>query len=110
MNAYLLLTFAIFSEVIATTSLKASNGFTRPLPSVLVVIGYGFSFYLLALVMRALPVGVVYAIWCGVGILLVMVTSFFVFKEMPDLPAIIGCLMIVGGVLVIQLFSHTKAH
>ncbi|WP_018150202.1 DMT family transporter [Leeia oryzae] len=110
MNAYILLTFAIVSEVIATNSLKASQGFTRAIPSVMVVLGYGLSFYLLALVMRVLPVGLVYAIWCGIGIALVMLTSIVIFKEVPDVPAIIGILMIVGGVLVIQLFSKVTPH
>ena len=104
---YLYLFIAILAEVIATSALKSAEGFTKLGPSLLVVIGYGAAFYLLSLVLRHMTVGVAYAIWSGVGIVLVALVGFVVFREVPDTPAIIGMGMIITGVTVIHAFSNT---
>ena len=106
---YLFLSAAIVSEVIATTALKASAEFTKPVPSIIVVVGYAISFYLLTLVLRSLPVGVTYAIWAGMGIFLIAVIGAIYYKEIPDLPAIVGMALIIAGVVVLQGFSKTPA-
>lgn len=107
---FVYLVLAIVAEVIATSALKASVGFTRPLPSVVVVVGYGLAFYLLSLVLRTLPVGVAYAIWAGLGIVLVTLVGIVVFGEKPDLPAVIGISLIVAGVVMLQMFSKMSVH
>jgi len=107
---YWLLFLAIVAEVIATSALKASEGFTKFIPSIIVVVGYGAAIYLLSLVLRSLPVGIAYAIWAGLGIALIVIIGAFVFKQIPDLPAIIGIVLIVAGVVVINLFSKTVTH
>ena len=104
---YLYLSLAIVVEVIATTALQASEGFTRIGPSAVVVIGYGLAFYLLSHVLRYIPMGVTYAIWAGAGIVLIAVAGAVVYKQIPDLPAVIGMGLIVAGVAVINLFSKT---
>jgi small multidrug resistance pump len=104
---YLYLFMAILAEVIATSALKSAEGFTKLGPSLLVVLGYGAAFYLLSLVLRHMTVGIAYAIWSGVGIVLVALVGFVVFREMPDTPAIIGMGMIIAGVTVIHTFSKT---
>ena len=108
--AYLYLAIAIVAEVVATNALNASEGFSRLWPSALVVLGYGFAFYMLALALKDIPVGVAYAVWAGLGIVLVALTAAVVFKQVPDLPAVIGMLMIVAGVVVINVFSKTATH
>ena len=108
--AYLYLTIAIVAEVIATNALKASEGFTRLVPSIVVVVGYGAAFYFLALVLKVIPVGIAYAIWAGMGIVLVAIVAAIVFKQVPDLPAIIGMLLIISGVVIINVFSQTISH
>ncbi|WP_299233221.1 multidrug efflux SMR transporter [uncultured Halomonas sp.] len=110
MMAFVYLALAIVAEVVGTTALKASEGFTRLGPSVAVVVGYGLAFYLLALVLRTVPVGIAYAIWAGLGIVLVTVAGVLLYGEKPDLPALLGIAMIIGGVAVIQLFSTVSAH
>ncbi|SDM37275.1 small multidrug resistance pump [Franzmannia pantelleriensis] len=107
---YLYLALAIIAEVIATSALKASNEFTRLWPSVLVVVGYATAFYMLTLVLRTLPVGVAYAFWAGLGIVLVTLIGIMLYGEVPDLPALLGLAMIIGGVVVIQVFSKVSAH
>ncbi|MGM0834301.1 multidrug efflux SMR transporter [Halomonas qinghailakensis] len=107
---FVYLVLAIVAEVIATSALKSSMGFTRPLPSVMVVVGYGVAFYLLSLVLRTLPVGIAYAIWAGLGIVLVTLVGIVVFGEKPDLPAVIGISLIVAGVVVLQVFSKMNVH
>jgi small multidrug resistance pump len=107
---FVYLVLAIVAEVIATSALKASMGFTRPLPSLVVVVGYGLAFYLLGLVLRTLPVGVAYAIWAGLGIVLVTLVGIVVFGEKPDLPAVIGITLIVAGVVMLQVFSKMSVH
>ena len=110
MSPYLYLLIAIVAEVIATSALKASDGFTRLAPSLVTVAGYGVSFWLLALTLRAIPVGVVYAVWSGLGIVLIAAVGWVMFGQKLDVPALIGMGLIVAGVAVIQLFSKTAAH
>lgn len=110
MIAYLYLGIAIVAEVIATSALKLSEGFTRPLPSIVVVVGYGVAFYFLALVLRSLPVGVAYAVWSGVGVVLITLIGWLAFRQSLDLPAVLGIALIILGVVVIQLFSRSAAH
>ncbi|WP_025869404.1 DMT family transporter [Methylobacillus glycogenes] len=110
MHYWVYLGIAIVSEVLATSALKASEGFTRPWPSLIVVVGYLVAFYCLSLTLRSLPVGVVYAIWSGLGIVLVSVIAWLLFGQKLDLPAIIGMGLIIAGVLVMNLFSRTVAH
>lgn len=110
MQHWLLLGIAIVSEVIATSALKAAEGFTRPLPSLVVVIGYGIAFYCLSLVLRTLPVGVVYAIWSGAGVALIALAGWLLYGQALDLPAVVGMTLIVAGVIVLNVFSKTVAH
>lgn len=110
MSAYIYLLVAIITEVIATSSLKASAEFTRLWPSVVVVVGYCASFYFLTLVMRTIPVGVSYAIWSGLGIVLITTVGALVYRQVPDLPALLGMALIIAGVVVIHLFSGMSAH
>nr|WP_263618891.1 SMR family transporter [Ruegeria profundi] len=101
---------AVIAETIGTTSLQASQQFSRFWPSVLVVISYGIAFYLLGLTLKYMPVGIVYAIWSGLGIFFIAVIGFIVFGQRLDWPAVIGLLMILGGILIIHLFSKTVGH
>jgi small multidrug resistance pump len=104
------LVIAIIAEVIATSALRASNGFTRLVPSVIVVVGYGLAFYGLSLTLRNIPVGIVYAVWSGVGIVLITLVAMALYRQMPDLPAVLGLGLIVAGVAVLNLFSKMQAH
>lgn len=101
------LAIAIVAEVIATSALKAAAGFTRPLPSLVVVAGYGLAFYFLSLTLRVIPMGVAYAVWSAVGIALVSLIGWLVYDQHLDGPALLGMALIVAGVAVIQLFSRT---
>ncbi|APX94472.1 QacE family quaternary ammonium compound efflux SMR transporter [Halomonas sp. 1513] len=107
---YVYLAVAILAEVVATSALKATEGFTRLWPSLLVVAGYGVAFYMLSLVLRTIPVGIAYAIWAGLGIVLVALVGLVVYGQRPDLPAVVGIGLIVAGVVIIQLLSTTSAH
>lgn len=107
---YLFLAIAILSEVIATSSLKASMGFTRLQPSVLVVLGYASAFYFLSLTLRTIPVAVAYAIWSGVGVALVALVAWVFYGQRLDRPAIVGMSLIVAGVVVLNLFSKSGTH
>ncbi|MBX9384025.1 multidrug efflux SMR transporter SsmE [Serratia marcescens] len=98
------------AEVIATTMLKASEGFTRLWPSLLVVLGYGVAFWGLSMVVKSMPLGIVYAIWSGMGIVLVSVAAVFVYQQKLDWPAIVGMGLIIAGVLVINLLSKASVH
>ncbi|MEK0163468.1 SMR family transporter [Phaeobacter sp. JH20_36] len=107
---YLYLVLAVAAETIGTTALQASQQFTRLGPSLLVVVGYGLAFYLMALTLRHMPVGIVYAIWSGLGIFLIAIIGWVVFGQRLDLPAVLGLLLILAGILVIHLFSSTTGH
>jgi small multidrug resistance pump len=107
---YFLLFLAILSEVVATTALKASDSFTKLGPSIVLVVGYVLSFYLLSVVMRSMPTGVTYAIWAGLGIVLISVFGYLFNNEKLDLAACIGMSLIVTGVVVINVFSKTVNH
>ena len=107
---YLYLVLAIIFEVIATSALKQAEGFTRLWPSLLCIFGYGAAFYLLSIPIRTIPVGIVYAIWSGAGIVLIAAVGWFWFKQSLDIAAIIGLTLIIAGVLVVNLFSSTVGH
>lgn len=110
MQQWIFLSVAIVSEVTATSALKASNEFSRLWPSLVVVVGYAAAFYFLSLTLRTIPVGVVYAIWSGVGVALIALVAWLFFGQALDIPAIIGLLLIVAGVVVINVFSKTVSH
>lgn len=107
--AYFYLALAILFEVAATTALQASDGFTRPLQTAIALIGYAIAFYCLSLTLRAIPVGIAYAIWSAVGIVLIAAIGWVFYRQMLDAPAIVGMALIVAGVLIINLFSRTIA-
>lgn len=110
MSKWLLLGGAIVAEVVATAALKLSDGFSKLWPSVVVVIGYGIAFFLLSLTLRKMPIGIAYAIWSGVGLVLITVASRYLFGQRLDLAALLGMSLIVCGVAVINLFSKSIAH
>lgn len=110
MKNIVFLLFAILLETIATTMLKASEGFTKPIPTAVTLIRYAGAFYLLSLTLRTIPIGIAYALWSGIGIVLVTVAAYFLYKQKLDTPALIGISLIIIGVLVIQLFSKSQAH
>lgn len=110
MKHWLFLSVAIIAEVIATTALKASDSFTKLGPAVLVIAGYGVAFYFLSLTLRAIPVGIAYAVWSGVGIVLISAIAWFWYGQKLDLPAIIGMALILAGVVVLNLFSKSVSH
>ena len=107
---WLFLGVAIVAEVIATSALKASEGFARLTPSLVVVAGYAVAFYFLSLTLRTIPVGVAYAIWSGVGVTLITLTGWIVFQQALDTPALVGIALIVAGVVVLNTFSHSSGH
>lgn len=104
---YLYLVVAIVAEVVGTMALKASDGFTNLVPSLIMVAGYAMSFYLFSLVVKTMPVGVTYAVWAGLGIVLVTLAGAVVYKQVPDLAAFVGMALIVAGVVIVNLFSKT---
>lgn len=106
----LYLFLAILLEVVATSALKASASFTRLVPSVIVIAGYAGAFWFLSLTLKTMPVGIAYAIWSGVGIVLISLVGWLWFKQSLDWPAVIGMALIVAGVLTINLFSRLSAH
>jgi small multidrug resistance pump len=110
MNHWLALSLAIVAEVIATSTMKSTQEFTRFWPSVVVVLGYGAGFYFMAISMRVLPVGIMYAIWAGMGIVLVSIIGWIVYQQALDLAAMIGIALIIAGVIVINVFSKTVGH
>ncbi len=107
---YLYLAIAVVAEVIATTALKAAEGFTRPLPTLIVAAGYCVSFFLLSLIVQTMNLGVVYALWSGSGIVLVAIVAAVWMKQIPDWPAVIGISLIMAGVVIVNLFSKTVTH
>jgi small multidrug resistance pump len=106
MKSYLLLVFAILSEVIGTTSLKLSEGFTRPFPSVLVVVGYALSFYLLGQSLKQIPLGTAYALWSGLGTVGAVLAGVLIWHERLNAMRMLGIALIIGGVVVLQLFTQ----
>ena len=107
---YLYLVVAVIAEVVATSALAASHGFTKPMPSLVTVVGYGIAFYLLSLTLRTIPVGIVYAVWSGLGIVLIAAVGAIWFRQPLDLPAVIGLGLILAGVVVVNVFSKTVGH
>lgn len=110
MNHWLALSIAIVAEVAATSALKSTEEFTRLWPSLFVIAGYGTAFYFMTLSLRGLPVGIMYAIWAGVGIVLVALLGWLIYKQPLDLAAITGIAMIIGGVVVINVLSESVRH
>jgi small multidrug resistance pump len=108
--SYVYLAVAIIAEVIATSALKSSQGFTKPLASIIVVLGYGIAFYCLSIVLKTIPIGIAYAIWAGLGIVLISIVGYFFYQQKLDLAAGIGMSLIVLGVVVINIFSKSLAH
>jgi small multidrug resistance pump len=106
---WIYLSIAIVSEVIATSALKSSEGFTRLIPSVIVCVGYGFSFYFLSVTLKTIPIGIAYAIWSGAGITLISLIGYFLYKQQLDIPAFVGMSLIILGVVIINLFSKSVA-
>jgi multidrug transporter EmrE-like cation transporter len=110
MQAYLFLAIAIVGEVIATSALKASQGFTQLVPSIVVILGYGVAFFFLSLTLRTFPVGLAYAIWSGVGIVLVSAAGWALYGQKIDLWGFVGLAFIIAGVLIVNLLSKSAAH
>lgn len=107
---YLYLSIAIVAEVVATSALNASQGFTRLWPSVATVVRYSIAFYALSLTLRTIPMGIAYAVWAGVGIVLIALVGALFFKQIPDLPAMLGMGFIIAGVVLVTLVSSTASH
>ncbi|AKR55584.1 multidrug transporter [Youhaiella tibetensis] len=110
MQSYLFLAIAIVAEVTATSALRASESFTRLGPSLITVVGYAVAFYCLSVTLKTMPVGIAYAIWSGVGIVLISAIGWFIFGQKLDLPAVLGLALIVAGVLVVNLYSKSVGH
>ena len=110
MQKWLFLILAIISEVVGTSALKSADGFTRLWPSTIVVLGYASAFYFLSFTVKTIPVGIAYAIWSGVGTSLIVLIAWAFMGQKPDLPAVVGILLIVSGVLVLNIFSKSIPH
>jgi len=110
MRTWLYLSTAIIAEVIGTSALKASDGFTRLWPSLLVIAGYTIAFFFLSLTLRTIPVGIVYAIWSGVGVALITLIGWVLFNQKLDAAGVLGILLIVAGVVVLNVFSKISVH
>lgn len=107
---YIYLFIAVAAETVGTTALQASQQFSRLGPSLVVLAAYAFSFYMMGLTLKFMPVGIVYAIWSGLGILLIAVIGFVIFGQRLDLPAVLGMALILAGILIIHLFSKSSGH
>ena len=107
---YVYLAIAIVGEVVATSALKAAESFTKPLPSLLVVVGSGVGFYFLSVCLESISVGVAYAMWSGLGVVLVTIAAAILYQQVPDVWAVVGMALIVAGVLVLNLLSKSVAH
>ncbi len=110
MKNWLFLSAAILAEVVGTSALKSSEGFSKPWPSLLVVVAYGAAFFLLSLTLRTIPVAVAYAVWSGAGIVLIALAGWLLFGQRLDAPALLGIGLIVAGVVVLNVFSRAVAH
>ncbi len=110
MKNWFFLFIAIASEIVATSALKSSHGFSKLIPSIVVIIGYSAAFYCLSLTLRTIPVGIAYAIWSGIGIVGVSLIAWLYYGQKLDLPAVLGMVLIITGVLIMNLFSKTSAH
>lgn len=110
MKSWVVLSVAIFAEVIATSAMQASDGFTRPLPAVATVMGYGVAFYFLSLALRTIPVGVAYALWSGIGIVLIALIGWLAFGQRIDGWGVVGMGLIIAGVMVLNFLSRSAAH
>ncbi len=110
MKNWVFLILAVISEVIGTSALKQSEGFTKFWPSAIVAVGFAFAFYFLSLTLRTIPVGVAYAIWAGIGVILISLIGWLIFGQKLDAPAVAGILLIAAGVAVMNLFSKTIGH
>lgn len=110
MNAWLQLLLAILAEVVATSALKASDGFTRLWPAVIVVLGYSVSFYCLSLVLKTIPVGITYAVWSGLGIVLITLAAWWLYGQTIDTAGLVGMGLILAGVVVLNVFSTSGGH
>ena len=108
--AYLYLAIAIVGEVVGTAALKSTEEFTRLIPSLIVIVGYGVAFFFLTLALRTIPVGIAYAVWAGIGIVLISAASWVLYKQALDAPAIVGIALIAVGVVVINAFSSSISH
>lgn len=110
MNAYIALAISITGEVVATSALKASNSFTNLIPSIVVVVGYAIAFYFLTITLKTVPVGIAYAMWGGLGIVLVTIAGFVLYQQKIDLIGMAGIALIVAGVVILNVFSKTSIH
>jgi len=110
MKYWLYLSIAILTEVVATSALKSSDGFSRLWPSLVVVAGYGTAFFFLSLTLRVIPVGIAYAVWSGVGVALITLVGWFLFDQKLDAAGMVGVLLIVAGVVTLNVFSKSSAH
>lgn len=107
---WIYLVIAIVGELVATSSLKESSGFTKLIPSVITVLGYGVTFYFLSLALKQIPIGIAYAVWAGVGILLIALVGYFKFNQKLDAPALVGMTLIVLGVVIMHTLSKTVSN
>lgn len=110
MQTFVILFFAILTEVIGTTALKLSDGFSKPMPVVVVILGYGASFYLLSLALKVMPIGVAYAIWSGVGLILTVIAGMLIWRETLDWARVVGIVLILAGIVFINVVSKSPAH
>jgi len=110
MHHWILLGLAILAEVVGTSAMKASEGFSKVLPSLITVVFYGIAFYLLSLTLRTIPVGIAYAVWSGVGIVLISLVAWVLYGQKLDLAGLIGMGLIISGVIVLNVFSKSSAH
>ena len=110
MKSWLLLLLAVVCEVVGTSAIKYSDGFTKIVPSIVVFIGFGVAFYILSMTLKVIPIGMAYAVWSGLGIVLISIIGHFVFQQRLDAPAFVGVSFILIGVIIMQVFSKAVAH
>lgn len=110
MNAYFALLISIFTEVLGTSSLKASNGFSILIPSLLVFAGYGLAFYFRSIAVKTIPLGIVYALWSGLGSVLIVLVGWLVFEQVIDATGVLGIALVIAGCIVLNVFSKISAH